>query len=326
MEKHKMNGIEISTLADEIISGRRLGRDDDLSFFIDCDLEELGKGADRLRQYFNKDQVDLCTIINGKSGKCGENCKFCAQSAHHNTSCDTYPLLDADRIIAEAKVNEAEGVSRFAIVTSGKSPSAADFEKIISTYEQMRAELKFGLCASLGFLTDEQFERLYKAGVRSYHNNIETSRRYFPSICTSHTFDDKIANIKRAKNAGFSVCSGGIIGMGETWEDRIDMAVTLSTLGISSIPINALMPIPGTPFEKNRRLTEEEILRTVAMFKYINPVSDIRIAAGRALLGENGRKAFCFGASATITGNMLTTTGSTIESDKKMLTEMGRSF
>ena len=321
-----MTDYNISLLADEIIDGRRLGKNDDLQFLLDCDLEELGRGADCLRQHFNGDRVDLCTIINGKSGRCSENCKFCAQSAHHHTSCDNYPLLSEDEFVKAAKANEDEGVARFAIVTSGRGPSDEDFEKIISIYTKMRSELKFGLCASLGFLTKEQFKRLYAAGVRSYHNNIETSRRYFPSICTSHSFDDKIANIKRAQSAGLSVCSGGIIGMGENWEDRIDMALTLSTLGIGSIPINALMPIPGTPFAGNKQLTEEEILRTVAIFKFINPTSNIRIAAGRALLGDNGRKAFCFGASATITGNMLTTTGSTIEGDKKMLTQLGRLY
>ena len=321
-----MNNNILEALTDKIISGRRLGAKDDLSFFIDCDLEALGRSADRLRKHFSRDRVDLCTIINGKSGSCSEDCRFCAQSAHHHTSCEAYPLLDPDRIITAAKGNEAEGVSRFAIVTSGRCPSDEDFEKIISIYTRMRRELKFGLCASLGFLTDEQFRRLYAAGVRSYHNNIETSRRFFPSICTTHTFDEKLANIQRARNAGFTVCSGGIIGMGETWEDRIDMAVTLSTLGISSIPINALMPIPGTPFESNRKLTEAEILRTVAIFRFINPSADIRMGAGRALLSENGKKAFLSGASATITGNMLTTTGSTIGSDKEMLLGLGRTI
>ena len=314
-----MNNAELKSLTDEIISGRRLGAEDDLSFLTDCDLEELGRSADRLQKHFSRDRVDLCTIINGKSGRCSEDCRFCAQSAHHHTSCEAYPLLDPGRIITAAKANEAEGVSRFAIVTSGRCPSDEDFEKIISIYTRMRRELKIGLCASLGFLTDEQFRRLYAAGVSFYHNNIETSRRFFPSICTTHTFDEKLANIQRARNAGFTVCSGGIIGMGETWEDRIDMAVTLSTLGITSIPINALMPIPGTPFESNRKLTEAEILRTVAIFRFINPSADIRMAAGRALLSENGKKAFLFGASATITGNMLTTTGSTIKSDREML-------
>ncbi len=319
-----MDKINLISLAQEIIDGRRLNKNDGLSFFIDCNLEELGSGADMIRKHFRGDKVDLCTIINGKSGKCGENCKFCAQSAHHNTKCDVYDLLDEDSIVNEARSNQNEGVDRFAIVTAGRSPKAEDFERIVKCYSRMKKELSLDLCTSLGFLTLEQFQALKAAGVSSIHCNIETSRRFFPEICTSHTFDDKLENIKRAKSAGLHVCSGGIIGMGETWEDRIDMALTLSELGIASIPINALTPIPGTPLEKNRILTEEEILRTIAIFRFINPRTNIRLAAGRVLMKGTGERAFHFGASATITGNMLTTSGSTIEGDKKMLTEMGR--
>ena len=319
-----MNNTELKSLTDEIISGRRLGAEDDLSFLTDCDLEELGRSADRLQKHFSRDRVDLCTIINGKSGRCSEDCRFCAQSAHHHTSCEAYPLLDPGRIITAAKANEAEGVSRFAIVTSGRCPSDEDFEKIISIYTRMRRELKIGLCASLGFLTDEQFRRLYAAGVSFYHNNIETSRRFFPSICTTHTFEDKLENIRLAQKEGLRVCSGGIIGMGETWEDRIDMALTLSELGIMSIPINSLMPIPGTPLEHLPRLTEEEILRTIAIFRFIDPEAHIRLAGGRALMRNNGIETFRSGASASITGNMLTTSGSTIKSDRQMLLSLGR--
>lgn len=318
--------MNVLKLADEIIDGRRLGREEDLSFLKDCPLEELKSGADKIRKALVGDRVDLCTIIAGKSGNCGENCKFCAQSAHNHTDCEVYSLLSYDRILEEAKSNEEEGVDRFAIVISGHGPSDEDFEKLIDIYKGLRKELKMSLCASLGFLTQEQFDRLYEAGVRSYHNNIETSRRFFKHICTTHTFDDKIANIKRAKKAGLSVCSGGIIGMGETMDDRIDMAVELSELEISSIPINSLIPIPKTPLENLPTLTEDEILRTVALFRYINPKSNIRLGAGRKLITENGVTAFKGGASATITGNMLTTSGSTIKSDREMLTKLGRSI
>lgn len=188
----------------------------------------------------------------------------------------------------------------------------------------MHKECKLDLCASLGFLTKEQFHRLHEAGVTSYHDNIETSRRNFPNICTTHTYDEKIETIKMAQKEGFCVCSGGIIGMGETWEDRLDMAVSLAELGIMSIPINALMPIPGTPLENVEQLSEKDILRTIAFFRYINPEANIRLAAGRALITNDGEAAFSGGASATITGNMLTTSGSTIENDKKLLSGMGR--
>lgn len=316
--------MDVNVLANEIINGRRLGRQDDLGFFLTCDLRELCEGADRIRQYFCGDKVDLCTIINGKSGRCSEDCKYCAQSAHHHTDCESYDFLDTEEILKAALANESEGVDRFSIVTSGRTLSDADFEKAIAAYKKMKEECKLSLCASHGFLSEEQFHRLHEAGVESYHSNIETSRRYFPYICTTHTFDEKLENIRRAKKEGLCVCSGGIIGMGETWEDRIDMAVTLAELGIDSIPINALMPIKGTPLEHLNQLSEEDILRTIALFRYINPDANIRLAAGRALLYNNGEIAFCSGASATITGNMLTTSGSTIASDRAMLTGMGR--
>ena len=320
-----MTDLKISDLASKIIAGYRLSRNDDLSFFKDCNLDELTTGADKIREHFRGKKVDLCTIINGRSGRCGENCKFCAQSAHNHTGCEEYSFLDEEKIIQAAKANQDEGVNRFAIVTAGKALSGEDFDKAIRVYEKMSKELSINLCASMGFLTREQFKRLRKAGVTSYHHNIETSRRNFPNICTSHTYDMKIETIKIAQEEGFCVCSGGIIGMGETFEDRIDMALSLSELKVRSIPINALMAIPGTPFEKNTPLTEEEILRTIAMFRFINPEANIRLAAGRKLLSENGKKAFESGCSATITGNMLTTSGSTIKGDIKMLSEMGRS-
>ena len=311
-------------LAQEIIDGRRITREDDLSFFINCDLDALLEGADKIREYFCGDKVDLCTIINGRSGRCGEDCKYCAQSAHNHTNCEVYDFLPKEKILAEALANEKEGVDRFAIVTAGRSLSGEDFEKAIDAYETMHRECKLDLCASLGFLTKEQFHRLHEAGVTSYHDNIETSRRNFPNICTTHTYDEKIATIKMAQEEGFCVCSGGIIGMGETWEDRLDMAVSLAELGIMSIPINTLMPIPGTPLENLKQLSEEDILRTIAFFRYINPEANVRLAAGRALVTNDGEAAFSGGASATITGNMLTTSGSTIESDKKLLRGLGR--
>ena len=316
--------MDLKKLADDIINGKRLTRKDDLSFFIDCELDALLEGADKIREYFCGDKVDLCTIINGRSGRCGEDCKYCAQSAHKHTNCEVYDFLPIEKILAEALANEKEGVDRFAIVTAGRSLSGEDFEKAIDAYETMHKECKLDLCASLGFLTKEQFHRLHEAGVTSYHDNIETSRRNFPNICTTHTYDEKVATIKAAQEEGFCVCSGGIIGMGETWEDRLDMAVSLAELGIMSIPINALMPIPGTPLENLEQLSENDILRTIAFFRYINPEANVRLAAGRALITNDGEAAFSGGASATITGNMLTTSGSTIESDKKLLSGMGR--
>lgn len=317
--------MDIKKLADEIIGGKRITRQDDLNMFLTCDLKELCEGADRIREHFIGDKVDLCSIINGRSGRCPEDCKYCAQSAHNHTSCEIYDFLPEEKIVEVCKLNESEGVDRFSIVTSGRALSGEEFEKAVHAYETMHAECRIDLCASMGFLNAEQLHRLHEAGVTSYHHNIETSKRNFPNICTTHTYEQKLETLKLVKKEGMCACSGGIIGMGETWEDRLDMAVSLAELGIDSIPINALMPIEGTPLENQPQLTEDEILRTIAFFRYINPEANIRLAAGRALLTNDGEIAFQSGASATITGNMLTTVAcATIRSDKQMLENLGR--
>ena len=324
-QKNKENTMDALTLAQEIIDGRRITREDDLNFFLTCDLKELCEGADRIRKACVGDKVDLCSIINGRSGRCPEDCKYCAQSAHHHTSCEVYDFLPEEEIVKMCHVHEEEGVDRFSIVTSGRALTGEEFDKAIHAYETMKKECKIDLCASMGFVTAEQLHRLHEAGVTSYHHNIETSRRNFPNICTTHTYDMKINTLKMIKAEGMCACSGGIIGMGETWEDRLDMAVSLAELGIDSIPLNALMPIPGTPLEHLERISEDDILRTIAFFRYINPEANIRLGAGRALLTNDGETAFCSGASATITGNMLTTVAcATIRSDKKMLKSLGR--
>lgn len=317
--------MDMKLLAQEIISGRRITRDDDLSVFLNCDLKELCEGADLIRAHFVGDRVDLCSIINGRSGKCPEDCKYCAQSAHHHTQCEVYDFLPQEKIMEACKLNEAEGVHRFSIVTAGKSLTGEEFKKAIDAYKAMNSECNIELCASMGFLSAEQLHELHEAGVTSYHHNIETSKRNFPNICTTHTYEQKIETLKMVKAEGMYVCSGGIIGMGETWEDRLDMAISLSELEVDSIPINALMPIKGTPLEGLERICEDDILRTIAFFRYINPKAEIRLAAGRALLTNDGEIAFKSGASATITGDMLTTVAcATIRSDRKMLKDIGR--
>ena len=315
--------MDMIALAEEIIAGRRISRQDDLNVFLTCDLKELCEGADRIRAYFIGDKVDLCSIINGRSGRCPEDCKYCAQSAHHHTSCEVYDFLPEETILNACKLNESEGVDRFSIVTAGRALTGEEFHKAVHAYEAMHAACKIVLCASMGFLTAEQLHQLHEAGVTSYHHNIETSKRNFPNICTTHTYDQKVETLKLFKAEGMCACSGGIIGMGETWEDRLDMALTLAELEVDSIPLNALMPIPGTPFENLKQLTEEELLRVIAMFRFINPSTSIRLAAGRKLMKENGKKAFFSGANATITGDMLTTSGNNTKQDKQMLVASG---
>ena len=313
----------IAELTKKIIAGYRVSRTDDRSVFMDTPIDELGEGAYRLQQHFCGNHIDLCTIVNGRSGRCGEDCKYCAQAGRHKTGVDTYNFMPQEELLAHAKANQDAGANRFSIVTSAGALSGAEFEKALAAYAEMKRTLSIELCASHGLLTRSQFRRLREVGVTSYHHNIETSERYFPEICTTHSYADRIRTIKAAQAEGLCVCSGGIIGMGETWEDRFDMAFALQELGIASIPLNSLMAIPGTPLEHLPPISGEDILRTVAIFRFVNPTANIRLGAGRKLLPENGATAFRAGASASITGNMLTTSGTTIAEDVALIRSMG---
>lgn len=315
---------KIIAIADEIIAGRRLDASDDLSFLTEGELNDLTSQADRIRRELHGSHVDLCTIINGKAGRCSEDCKFCAQSSHYDTCADHHEFVEEERIISECKAHADAGAHRFSIVTAGRTLSEEDLAKAVSAYGRMHRECSgISLCASHGLLDEEQFRQLKEAGVTRYHANIETSRSNFTNICTTHTYDQKIEVIKAAQCAGLNVCSGGIIGMGESWNDRIEMALDLAALRVVSIPINILRPIPGTPFEDLEPIGEAEILRTIALFRFIVPDADIRLAAGRNMMADNGLQAFFSGANATITGDMLTTSGNNTEEDKKMLSDHG---
>lgn len=313
---------EIETLCERVLSGETITREQALDLY-NQPLEPLCAAADRIRRTFCQDAFDLCTIINGKSGKCSENCKFCAQSAHNHTGAAVYPLLSAEEITAEAKKNDAQGVLRYSIVTSGKRLSDDEVEAMCEAVLQIRAETGISVCVSFGLLDQKQYEKLRDAGVTRVHNNLETSRRNFPNICTTHTYDDKIAAIRAAQAAGLTVCSGGIMGLGENVEDRIDMALTLRELDIHSVPVNVLNPISGTPLEHSIPLTEDEVRRIVAVYRFLLPDASIRLAGGRGLLLDKGRACFLSGANAAISGDMLTTAGITVETDRRMLQELG---
>lgn len=315
--------MEIQQLAKEIIAGRRLTRDEDLSFFEEADLEQLAAGANAIREALCNNHVDLCTIINGRGGRCSENCKFCAQSAHNQTGCEEHGMLEPEVVLEDCKKREAAGVHAYSIVTAGRTVEGEELDTLVDTYALLHKECNIRLCASHGLISKDAFTRLKAAGVEMYHANIETSKRNFPNICTTHTYEDKIREIQLAKVAGMTVCSGGIIGMGETWQDRLDMAVSLAELEIESIPINALIPVKGTPLGDLPPLTEDEIIRTVAMFRYINPTAYIRMAAGRNYFKDGGRRLFQSGVNATITGDMLTTVGNNTKQDIEMLNDMG---
>lgn len=312
----------VETLAKEIMEGRLIGREEAL-WLWEQPLKELCEQADRIRKHFCAGRFDLCTIINGKSGRCSENCRFCAQSAHNHTGAAEYPLLSTEEIVAQAKREDAQGVLRYSIVTSGKRLTDREVDEMCEAVRQIRRECRLSVCISFGLLGEEQYRKLKEAGVTRVHNNLETSRNHFPEICTTHTFDDKVAAIRAAQAAGLTVCSGGIMGMGETKEDRIDMALTLRELGIGSVPVNLLNPIPGTPLERQEPLTADDMRRIVAVYRFLLPDAFIRLAGGRGLLADKGKGCFQSGANAAITGDMLTTAGITVETDKELLKELG---
>ena len=289
-------------------------------------LEILFEAADKIRERFCGNYFDLCTIMNAKSGRCSENCKYCAQSAHFKTTAKVYGLISKEQALREARKNESEGAHRFSLVTVGRGLNGNEKEldrlEEIYTYLSEHTD-KLSLCASHGICSKKALTRLRDAGVSTYHHNLESSRRYYPHICTSHTYDDRINTIKYAKEIGLDVCSGGIFGLGETITDRIDMAFDLKDLRIRSVPINILTPIKGTPFENNEAVDPREILKTIAVYRFILPCAYIRYGGGRIKLGDYARKGLKSGVNAVLTGNFLTTTGTTIQSDKKMIDKLG---
>lgn len=313
---------KLNILTKEVINGKQIDKDEAL-FLYEQPLKSLCEKADNIRKHFCQNRFDICTIINGKNGGCSENCRFCAQSAHNRTNIANYQLISPEEIISQAEINEKKGVLRYSIVTSGKKLPESEVDKICEIVKQIREKTNISVCVSFGLLDESQFRKLKEAGVSRAHNNLETSRGNFPNICTTHTFDDKIKAIKAALNAGLSVCSGGIMGLGETEEDRIDMAFTLRELQVKSVPINILNPIAGTPFEHNKKLTQEDILRIIAVYRFILPDSFIRLAGGRGLLEDKGKSCFVSGANAAITGDMLTTAGITTETDMKIIKDLG---
>lgn len=314
----------VAELKEKVLNSELISRDEAISLYRLADLEELCAAADEIRKEKSGNGFDICTIINGKCGKCSEDCKYCAQSAHYHTSLsESYPLLDTDRLLAEAKYNAERGVIRYSIVTSGKRLSQAEVDKLCESIRKIKEEVDIEICVSLGLLGLEDFKKLYAAGVVRVHCNLESSEEYFKKVCTTHTYAEKIESLKAAKEAGMSICSGGIMGLGESIEDRIDMVLTARELGVKSIPVNFLNPIPGTPYENNKPLTRDEARRCVAVFRFLIPDASIRLAGGRGLLGDKGKSCFESGSNAAISGDMLTTAGITIETDLKLIDELG---
>lgn len=322
-KKSHQNMSLILELEERVLSGGQVTYEEGLLLTEAIDKEALYAAADRIRAHHHGNRIDLCSIVNARSGRCSENCKWCSQSKFHQTDIEVYDLIPHDTAVRQALQNEKAGVRKFSLVTSGRTISENHLETLCKIYDTLQAQSGLELCASMGLLDRQKMQRLYDSGVRNYHCNIESAPSYFPNLCTTHTIEEKWETLRHAREVGMKRCSGGIIGMGETMAQRIEMAVALQEIEIESIPINVLNPIPGTPLEGSPRLSDEEILTTMAVFRFINPKAWIRFAGGRTLIMGIQDKALKSGINATIVGDMLTTKGITMEEDIAHIKSLG---
>lgn len=313
----------IEILKEKVLNGGEICREEALILAGGQDKQALYKAAGEIRDKLVGRIFDTCSIINARSGKCSENCKWCAQSALFRTNIDEYDLVDEKTCLEMAGLNADYGVDKFSFVTSGRALSDRHLERLCEYARKIKQQSDLHLCASMGLLKKAQMDKLVASGITRYHCNLESSPRFFPRLCSTHTMDDKIATIRAAREAGMEVCSGGIIGMGETMEDRIDLALTLRELQVKSVPINVLNPIPGTPLEGTLPLSDDELLTTIAVFRFILPDAYLRFAGGRMLIAHIETEAIEAGINAAIVGDLLTTVGSKVKEDMKKVKDLG---
>lgn len=289
------------------------------------ELDELLKVSS---QYI-KNEIEFCSLINARNGKCSQNCKYCAQSSHYCTNIESYPLVSIDKVKKVALEAKSHKASRFAIVTSGRTPDEGrDFQIELDMIKEINKIEGLKSCASIGILNEEQAKQLAEAGLTRFHHNINTAKSYYPEVCTTHTFEDRVNTCKLVKKYGMELCCGVILGMGESIEQRVEMAMELAEIEPDSIPINILMPIPETPFENYLdKIDEENVLRTLAIFKIANPNSVLRFCGGRMRLSEeNQKKALNSCVEGIMVGNYLTTVGKAPEEDIKTVSELGKAI
>ena len=308
-------------------TGEGITREEALAIVGTDNLDALCDAADEISRNFHSDTVDSCSIVNARSGMCGEDCKWCAQATRHHTGCATYNFIDPEEVMQAAAINEKEGIRRFSLVTSGRAVTARDMEKFCEVYRRLSEETGLYLCASMGLIGPEEMRKLKEAGVKRYHCNMETASRVFPSLCSTHTQEEKRATIRAAREAGMAVCSGGIIGMGESMEDRVDFALELRELDVDSVPMNILNPIPGTPLENTPLISEEDIIRTAAVWRFILPKQSIRFAGGRMRLCHDSMvRLMRGGVNGVLMGDMLTTVSNSVAEDRELFAEAGWKF
>jgi biotin synthase len=323
----------LQQLTDQVIGGQHITKEQALELTLiegQEDILALAEAADRIRRVCCGNVVDLCSIINVKSGNCSENCSFCSQSAHHQgEDSPIYGLKSADEILANAKAAEAAGAKRFCLVSQGRgpkynSPKSTEFEQILATVNRIIEETNIKPCCALGELSLEQAQALKEAGVTRYNHNLEASENFYPQVVTTHTWQDRVQTVKNLKAAGIQACTGGIVGMGESWEDRVDLAIALRELDVESVPINLLNPRAGTPLGHNYKLDVFEAVKAIAIFRFILPQQILRYAGGReAVMGDMQALGLQAGINAMLVGNYLTTLGQPADQDQAMLAELG---
>jgi len=290
------------------------------------DTRLLCEGADHLRKFFHGNLFDLCSIINARSGRCSEDCKFCAQSIHYQTNIDIYETISESEALIQAVDNDKHGVKRISLVTAGRSVSDGILDTFAQLYNRIEEKTDLIFCASMGFLTADKAAKLKSVGVTRYHCNLEACEEFFEQVCTTHSYREKLETIGIARDSGMDICSGGIIGMGESIEHRLQLAFELRDLQVLSIPINILTPIAATPFADLEPLTTDEVLRCIAIFRIINPHAVVRLAGGRNLLASRQYECFSSGANGSIVGNYLTTVGNSLDEDLKNISQLGFTF
>lgn len=323
------NHARISELGERVFDGGHITRDEALWLFnleSSADTFDLLSWANRIREQFKGNKIHLCSIVNAKAGACSENCSFCAQSSFYQTGSPKYGFVDPEPVQEAADEANRNSVTAVGLVAAWKGLNEGPMlDEVCERVRELKASGKTRPDVSLGIIKSQRVaDRLKEAGVECYGHNLESSRRFFPKTCTTHTYDDRLDTIGYLKNAGIKICSGGIIGMGETREDRCDLAFSLKKIGANVVPVNILNPIKGTPFESNPPLPVLEILKTIACFRFILPRQEIMIAGGRTVnLRDAQSMIFMAGASALMVGNYLTTLNQPVEKDLQMLKDLG---
>ncbi|MGA9745467.1 MAG: biotin synthase BioB [Nitrososphaeraceae archaeon] len=308
----------------KVISGKSISFEEAGKLLCSQDILSLAYSANAITRKFNGDSIDVESLLNAKSGKCPEDCSFCAQSSFYNTKISKYPLLPKQVVIVRAKEAERQGASSFCLVCAYRSPPEEEFRQICDTIEALKKEVSIDINASLGFMTLERARKLKSLGIKRYNHNLEASDSFFSQICKTHDFADRVKTAKIVKEAGLELCCGGIIGMGETVKQRIELAFALAALNPDEVPINILIPNEGTPMAQIVTITPEEAIRTIAVWRFIMPKVILKLAGGREVhFSDNGRMALRAGANGIISGGYLTTGGNEMSKDLNMIHEIG---